>query len=140
MRFFLNLACLLLIILFFVSIPRPLTPESLVIAFIPVIIVVLCFLAFLRLLKNIESDAAKNRDIELTTRVIMEFNKSWLIRAAIGKIQAFKIEITPNESRQLPADWSCIPAIDCKQGRQDFSKGGRPKDDAAEPDGPERND
>ncbi len=95
MRFFLNLACLLLTILFIISIPRPLTPESLVIAFIPVIIAVLCFFAFLRLLKNIESDAGKNRDIELTTRVIMEFNKSWIIRAAIGKIQAFEIEKKP---------------------------------------------
>lgn len=91
MRFFLNLACLLLITLFLLSIPRPLTPESLVIAFIPVIVGGLGFLAFLRLLKNIESHAAKNRNIELTTRVIMEFNKSWVIRAAIGKIQTFEI-------------------------------------------------
>ena len=51
------------------------------IALIPVVVAVLFFLAFLRLLKNIESDAAKQRDIELTTRVIGEFNKSWIIRA-----------------------------------------------------------
>ena len=95
MRFFLNLACFLIIILFLFSIPRPLTPESLMIAFIPVIVAVLFFLAFLRLLKNIETDAAKHRDIELTTRVIGEFNKSWVIRAAIGKIPTFKIEKKP---------------------------------------------
>ncbi len=95
MRFFLNLACLLIIILFVFSIPRPLTPENLMIALIPVIVAILFFLAFLRLLKNIESDAARHRDIELTTRVIREFNKSWIIRAAIGKIPSFKIEKKP---------------------------------------------
>ena len=92
MRFFLNLACLLIIALFLLSIPRPLTLESLLIALIPLVVAVLFFLAFLRLLKNIESDAAKHRDIELTTRVIGEFNKSWVIRAAIGRIPTFKIE------------------------------------------------
>jgi hypothetical protein len=92
MRFFLNLACLLLIILFVLSIPRPLTPENLVIASIPVIVAVLFFLAFLGLLKNIENDASKTRDIELTTKVIGEFNKSWVIRAAVGKIPSFKVE------------------------------------------------
>jgi hypothetical protein len=95
MRFFLNLACFLIIILFLLSIPRPLNPENLIIAFIPVIVAVLFFLAFLRLLKNIESDAAKHRDIELTSRVIGELNKSWIIRAAIGRIPAFKIEKKP---------------------------------------------
>lgn len=64
-------------------------PESLVIALIPIIIAVLFFLLFMRLLKAIENDAAKERDIELTSRVIWEFNKSWVIRAAIGKIKAF---------------------------------------------------
>ncbi len=95
MRFFLNLACFLIIILFLLSIPRPLTPEGLMIALIPVIVALAFFLAFLRLLKNIESDAAKNRDIALTTRVIGEFNKSWIIRAAIGKTAVFKIKNKP---------------------------------------------
>ncbi|MCL4503660.1 MAG: hypothetical protein M1438_17675 [Deltaproteobacteria bacterium] len=95
MRFFLNLACLLIIILFVLSIPRPLTPENLVIAFIPVVVAVLFFFAFLGLLKNIENDAAKTRDIELTTNVIKEFNKSWVIRAAVGKIPSFEIEKKP---------------------------------------------
>ncbi len=95
MRFFLNLACLFLIVLFVLSIPRPLTPENLVIASIPVVVAVIFFLAFLGLLKNIENDAAKTRDIELTSRVISEFNKSWVIRAAVGRIQAFKVEKKP---------------------------------------------
>ncbi len=95
MRFFLNLACLLIIILFVFSIPQPLTPENLMIALIPVIVAILFFVAFLRLLKNIESDAARHRDIVLTTRVLREFNKSWVIRAIIGKIQTFKIDEKP---------------------------------------------
>ncbi len=95
MRFFLNVSCLFIVILFLLSIPRPLTPAALMIALIPVIVALAFFLAFLRLLKNIESDAAKNRDIALTTRVIGEFNKSWIIRAAIGRIPAFKIEKKP---------------------------------------------
>lgn len=97
MRFFLNLSCLLIIILivFLLSVPRPLTTEGLTLALIPVIVAVLFFLGFLRLLKNLESDAAEHRDIELTTRVIWEFNKSWVIRAIVGKIQAFKIEKKP---------------------------------------------
>ena len=52
------------------------------IALIPVIVGLAFFCAFLRLLKNIESEAAKHRDIALTTRVIEEFNKSWIIRAS----------------------------------------------------------
>ena len=95
MRFFLNVSCLFIVILFVFSIPQPLTTESLMIALIPVIVAVLFFLAFLRHQKNNESEAAKQRDIELTTRVIGEFNKSWLIRAAIGRIPAFKIEKKP---------------------------------------------
>jgi hypothetical protein len=95
MRFFLNLACLLVIILFVLSIPQPFTPENLVIAFIPVVVAVLFFLAFLGLLKNIENDASKTRDIELATKVIREFNKSWVIRAAVGKIPSFNVEKKP---------------------------------------------
>ncbi len=92
MRFFLNLACFFLIFLFLISIPRPLMPEALIFALIPLAVALVFFLAFLQLLKNIQSEAAKNRDIETTTRVLEEFNKSWVIRAAIGKIPVFKIE------------------------------------------------
>jgi hypothetical protein len=97
MRFFLNLSCLLIIafLVFLLSVSRPLTAEGLMITLIPVIVAVLFFIGFLRLLKNLESDAAKERDIELTTRVIWEFNKSRVIRAIVGKIPAFKIESKP---------------------------------------------
>jgi hypothetical protein len=97
MRFFLNLSCLLIVafLVFLLSVHLPLTTESLMITLIPVVVAVLFFLGFLRLLKNLENDAAKKRDIELTTRVIWEFNKSWVIRALVGKIPAFKIESKP---------------------------------------------
>jgi hypothetical protein len=97
MRFFLNLSCLLIVtfLVILLSTSRPLTAEGLMVSIVPVVVAVLFFLGFLRLLKNIESDAAKHRDIELTTRVIWEFNKSWVIRALIGKIPAFKIEHKP---------------------------------------------
>ncbi|MCX5892559.1 MAG: hypothetical protein NTW80_06225 [Deltaproteobacteria bacterium] len=98
MRFFLNLACFLIIItvVFLLYVSRPLTAEGLMITLIPVIIAGVLFVGFLRLLKNIESNAAEERNIELTTRVIWEFNKSWLFRAIMGKIQAFKIEKKPD--------------------------------------------
>lgn len=94
MRFFLNLSCFFLVtfLVFLLYLPRRLTAESVMISLIPVIIAALFFLGFLRLLKNIESEAAKNRDIETTSRVIWEFNKSWIIRGLVGKIPAFKIE------------------------------------------------
>ena len=96
MRFFLNVSCLFIVILFLLSIPRPLTPRGPDDSPYPGYRRGWpFFLAFLRLLKNIESDAAKHRDIELTTRVIGEFNKSWIIRAAIGRIPTFKIEKKP---------------------------------------------
>jgi hypothetical protein len=97
MRFFLNLSCSLIIsfTVFFLSAPRPLTTEGLMAALIPVIVAVLFFLGFLRLLKILESNAANERNIELASRVIWEFNKTWVIRAIMGKIQAFKDEEKP---------------------------------------------
>jgi len=98
MRFFLNLSCLLIITLtvFLLSLPRVLTPEGLIIALIPVIVAVLFFLAFLRLLKNLEQDAARIRNLELVTRVLREFNKSWVIRAIVGKIKTFDLTKKPD--------------------------------------------
>ena len=91
MRTFLNISCILIITfsVFIICVPRPLNPESVTLALIPVLVAVLFFFAFLRLLKVIEYDAAEERDIELTSRIIWEFNKSWIIRTSIGKIQAF---------------------------------------------------
>ncbi len=91
MRFFLNLSFALMIafpvcILFdsyFV------TPVGIIFYLIPVLTTIIFFLAFLRLLKEIEKYAAKKRNIELVSRIIWEFNQSSLIRLTIGKIQAF---------------------------------------------------
>ncbi len=94
MRFFLNLSFALVIafpicILFdsyFV------TPVGMIFYLIPVLTTIIFFLAFLRLLKEIEKYAARKRNIELVSRIIWEFNQSSLIRLTIGKIQAFMEE------------------------------------------------
>ena len=100
MRFFLNLSCVLVVSFsaFVICVPRPMTPESVIIAFIPVIVAILFFLVFLRLLKSLENDASQQSNIELTSRVMWEFNKSWIIRSALGKIQTF-IEERKEEKR-----------------------------------------
>ncbi len=94
MRFFLDLSFALVIafpicILFdsyFV------TPVGMIFYLIPVLTTIIFFLAFLRLLKEIEKYAARKRNIELVSRIIWEFNQSSLIRLTIGKIQAFMEE------------------------------------------------
>ena len=94
MRFFLNLSFALMIafpvcILFdsyFV------TPIGMIVYLIPVLTTIILFIAFLRLLKQIEKYAAKKRNIELVSRIIWEFNQTSLIRLTIGKIQAFMEE------------------------------------------------
>ncbi len=73
----------------FLCAPRPLRLESLLIALIPVAVAVTFFIIFLRLLKMIESHAHKRKDILLSSRIIWEFNKSWIIRCTIGKIKSF---------------------------------------------------
>jgi hypothetical protein len=93
MRFFLNLSCFLIIfVTLLLCVPRPLVFEGLMLAFVPVLIALLFFVAFLRLLKDLENKAAEDKDIELTTRVLGEFNKSWVIRQIIGEIPTFNIK------------------------------------------------
>ena len=91
MRFFLNAACILitLFLVFFLYAPQPVTSENLIIALIPVLLALFLFLAFLRLLKLIEGIAAEEKDIMLTSRIIWEYNKSWIIRSITGKIEPF---------------------------------------------------
>lgn len=91
MRFFLNAACILItsFSVLILCAPQPVTSENLLIALIPVLLAVLFFLAFLRLLKLIEGIAAEEKDILLTSRIIWEYNRSWIIRAITGKIKAF---------------------------------------------------
>jgi hypothetical protein len=97
MRFFLNLSASLIIFfaVFFLSSPHPLTTEGMMIALLPVSIALLFFVVFLRLLKTLENKAANEKNIWLVSRVIGEFNKSWVIRATIGKIQVFENEEKP---------------------------------------------
>ena len=100
MRFFLNLSCILAVslALFIISVPQ-VKSEGLMIALIPILATILLFLAFLKLLRGLEQLAAEENDILLSSRIIWEYNKSWLIRTAIGKIKAF---IEEEDSSKLP--------------------------------------
>ena len=91
MRFFLNISFILMFAfsVFVIFDFQTMSPTSVIIALIPFVITIIFFFAFLRLLKRIEQYAARRRNIELVSRIIWEFNKSYLIRSAIGKIQAF---------------------------------------------------
>ena len=91
MRFFLNLSFVLMFAfsVFVIFDSQPKTNLSVIIALIPLITTIVFFLVFLRLLKRVEEHAVKKRNIELVSRIIWEFNKSYLIRQVIGKVQAF---------------------------------------------------
>ena len=97
MRFFLNLSSSLIIFftVFFLSIPQPLTAESLMIALSLVFVPLLFFVIFLRRLKILENKAVNEKNILLMSRVIEEYNKTWCIRAILGKIHAFENEEKP---------------------------------------------
>ncbi len=91
MRFCLNLSFALIIAfpVFFIFDPQWFTSKGVIVYLIPVVTTILFFLGFLRLLKTIENYAIRNRNIELVSRIIWEFNKSSLIRLTIGKVQTF---------------------------------------------------
>jgi len=91
MRFFLNLSFVLMLAfsVFVIFDSRPKTTLSVIIALTPLVTTIIFFLIFLRLLKRVEKYALRRRNIELVSRIIWEFNKSYLIRLVIGKIQAF---------------------------------------------------
>ncbi len=91
MRFFLNLSFALIIAfpVLVVCDPHPVTSIGVILYLIPVATTIIFFIAFLRLLKQIERYAARNRNIELVSRTIWEMNRSSLIRLTMGKIQAF---------------------------------------------------
>ena len=91
MRFFLNVSVglmLAFIVLIIVGSQR-LTPLSVMVATIPFLITLIFFLAFLRQLKRLEEYATKRRNIEMVSRIITEYNKSFLIRLVTGKVQTF---------------------------------------------------
>ncbi|MCL4503918.1 MAG: hypothetical protein M1438_19000 [Deltaproteobacteria bacterium] len=59
------------------------------IAITPVAIALLFFLLFYRLIKRVDRYASERHNINLASRVIWEFNKSSVIRFAVGKIATF---------------------------------------------------
>jgi len=94
MRFFLNISFALILAfpVFILFDSQLVTPVTMIAYLIAVIITIIFFIAFLWRLKRIEKYATQKRNIELVSRIIWEFNRSSLIRLAIGKIQTFKEE------------------------------------------------
>jgi len=90
MRFFLNSSVELMLtfslITIFVS--QLMGPLSVILVLIPLVTTIILFFAFYRQIKLLEQYAGKKRNIEPVCR-IEEFNKSYLIRSVMGKIQAF---------------------------------------------------
>jgi DNA-directed RNA polymerase subunit RPC12/RpoP len=91
MRFFLNISFTLTFTfpLLFLFARQWLSSVIISIYLSIVIIAILSFIAFFRNLKRTEKYAAQERDIELVSRVIWEFNRSILIRWVIGKTETF---------------------------------------------------
>lgn len=91
MRLFLNVSVgfIIAFILFITVDLQPLTPMSVIIALIPLVTTIIVFIAFFMQLKRIEQYATKKRNIEMVSRIIGEYNKSYLIRLVMGKVQAF---------------------------------------------------
>ncbi len=104
MRFFLNLSLALIIAfpVFILFEPQNASPVSVIAYFIPVVITIVFFVAFLRLLKRIERHAAKRQNIELVSSIIWEFNKSSLIRLVTGKVETFIEEKEQNATSADP--------------------------------------
>ncbi len=94
MRFFLNLSFALIIAfpVFVLMDSQWLTNFTMIAYLIPLITTIVFFIAFLRLLKRIEKYATQERNIKLVSIIIWEFNKSSLIRLAIGKTKTFIAE------------------------------------------------
>ncbi len=91
MRFFLNLSFALIIAfpVFVLMDSQWLTSFTMIAYLITVITTIIFFIAFLRLLKRMEKYATQERNIKLVSRIIWEFNRSSLIRLAIGKTKTF---------------------------------------------------
>lgn len=91
MRFFLNSSVKLMFIfsLFTIFVSQLMSRMSVIIVLIPLVTTIIFFFALFRQLKRIEQYAGKKRNIELVSRIIEEFNKSYLIRSVMGKVRAF---------------------------------------------------
>ncbi len=91
MRFFLNLSFLLIMAfpVFIIMGSQWITNLILMAYLILVITTIIFSIAFCSLLNRIGKYANKGRNIDLASRVIWEYNKSSLIRLAIGKTKTF---------------------------------------------------
>ncbi len=91
MRLFLNLSFVLIVAIPLLLMVEP--PQLTLLTMIPysilVITAIIFFIIFYRLLLLIEKSSAKKRNIDLVSRVIWEYNKSSLIRLALGKTETF---------------------------------------------------
>ena len=91
MRSFLNSSVELMFVfsLLTIFISQLISPMSVIIVLIPLVTTIIFLFALFRQLKRIEQDATKKRNIEMVSRIIGEYNKSYLIRLVIGKVQTF---------------------------------------------------
>ncbi len=91
MRFFLNSSLILMIsfLLFILLDLQQVRRIGLLLASIPLVTAVFYFAIFLLMLRRIERYGAATRNIPIVSRIISEYNKSFIIKLVIGKIDSF---------------------------------------------------
>jgi hypothetical protein len=91
MRFFLNSSLVLMIsfLLFILLDFKQVRSIGLLLASIPLATAIFYFITFLLFLKRIERYGSATRDIVTVSRIISEYNKSYIIKLVIGKIDSF---------------------------------------------------
>ena len=91
MRFFLNASLVLMISfsLFILLDSQQVTPRGLLLAGIPLVTAVFFFITSLQILKRIEKYAVATKNIDIVSNIISEYNKSYIIKLVIGKIDSF---------------------------------------------------
>ena len=65
------------------------TPRGLLLAGIPLVTAVFFFITSLQILKRIEKYAVATKNIDIVSNIISEYNKSYIIKLVIGKIDSF---------------------------------------------------
>jgi hypothetical protein len=92
MRFFLNSSLALMISssfsLFILLDLQKVTPMSLLLGGIPLVTAVFFFITSILILKRIEKYAIATRSIDILSNIISEYNKSYIIKLLIGKIDS----------------------------------------------------
>ena len=91
MRFFLNASMVLMILfsLFILLNLQQVKSIGFLLASIPLVTAVFYFIIFLLILKRIEIYADVTKDIPIVSMVISEYNKSYIIKLVVGKIDSF---------------------------------------------------